>query len=290
MLLARITTSLVLIAGLLAGLFYLPDHYWALLTLLIIGLALAEWGGFMRLSRPGQLGYATVSMLIFGGLILTELPGLEQLQSYLVFYGILTAAFFWLLVVPSWLVTRAQIRNKLVLGLVGWIVLIPTWLALTLLKSASFLALVSLQQAAIWLLLVVMVTVWIADSAAYFSGKRFGKHKLAPQISPGKTWEGVLGAWIVVGLYGAALCYFLDVSYWLVVALWGITVLSIIGDLFESLMKRHSDIKDSGALLPGHGGVMDRIDGLTSSLPLVTFFVYFPLYYQAWILLVPSQS
>jgi phosphatidate cytidylyltransferase len=160
----------------------------------------------------------------------------------------------------------------LLLAIVGWLILLPTWMAV-----------VSLREVSPWLLLGIISAVVIADSAAYFAGKRFGKHKLAPLISPGKTWEGVAGAWIAVSIYGFALCQILGIDYWLIIGLWGITVLSIMGDLLESLVKRHAGVKDSGNLLPGHGGMLDRVDGLTSSLPLATFFVYFPLYYAAWI-------
>ncbi|MEK9939613.1 MAG: phosphatidate cytidylyltransferase, partial [Methylotenera sp.] len=88
---------------------------------------------------------------------------------------------------------------------------------------------------------------------------RFGKHKLAPEISPGKTWEGVYGALAAVTLYGAILCYTQNFSFWLIVSLWMLVALSVIGDLIESLMKRKAGVKDSGTLLPGHGGVLDRI-------------------------------
>ncbi|CAG0969045.1 phosphatidate cytidylyltransferase [Methylophilaceae bacterium] len=289
MLITRLATSFVLISGFLAALFFLPDAYWAILTLAIIGLALAEWAALVKFNTAGQYSYVLITVLLFGGLILAELPGLEVLQSQVIFYGILAGAIFWLVLAPIWLITRYRISNKLLLAITGWMVLIPTWLSLLLLKSASFLALVDLQGASVWLLLAVMITVWIADSAAYFVGKRFGRHKLAPQISPGKTWEGAIGAWFVVGLYGIGLCLYFGISFWLVLALWGITLFSIIGDLFESLIKRHSDAKDSGSILPGHGGVLDRIDGLTSSLPLVAFFVYFPLYFQAWTILVGAE-
>jgi len=127
-----------------------------------------------------------------------------------------------------------------------------------------------------------MATVWIADSAAYFAGKRFGRHKLAPSISPGKTWEGVLGACIAVALYAVAICYFFDTEYWLVLLMLGITIASVMGDLIESLFKRQAGAKDSGSILPGHGGILDRVDGLTSSLPLVTFLLLIPFYYNHW--------
>jgi phosphatidate cytidylyltransferase len=128
--------------------------------------------------------------------------------------------------------------------------------------------------------------IWIADTAAYFTGKRFGKRKLAPLISPGNTWEGVLGAWVAVSIYGAILCIFFGFDYWLIPIVWGVTVLSIMGDLLESLIKRQANVKDSSNLLPGHGGMLDRIDGLTSSLPLAAFFIYFPIYYATLMLYV----
>jgi phosphatidate cytidylyltransferase len=128
----------------------------------------------------------------------------------------------------------------------------------------------------------MMAAVWIADSAAYFAGKRFGRHKLAPSISPGKTWEGVLGACIAVTLYAGSICYFFNTEYWLVLLMLGITIASVMGDLVESLVKRQAGAKDSGSILPGHGGILDRVDGLTSSLPLVTFLLLIPFYYNHW--------
>ena len=124
-----------------------------------------------------------------------------------------------------------------------------------------------------------MALVWIADIAAYFSGRAFGRHKLAPSVSPGKTWEGAVGAVVAVILYGLALRHFYPQMYapiftqaplaLLIVGLVVLTAISIIGDLFESLLKRQAGIKDSSNLLPGHGGVLDRIDSLTSTLPMV---------------------
>ena len=127
-----------------------------------------------------------------------------------------------------------------------------------------------------------MVLVWMADIAAYFSGKKFGKHKLAPSISPGKTWEGVIGAVLGVSIYavlavvGAAQAKLIGLPdlkgfAGLVLLSWLWVALSIIGDLFESAIKRQAGVKDSGTLLPGHGGVLDRIDAMTSTLPLAAF-------------------
>lgn len=269
MLKTRILTSLVLIPGFLAALFLLPDFYWSLLMLILIAIGLWEWAVMSKFSRWGKVAYLAIAVM--AGLSVTLRLGGEilYLQEYAIFWGILAAATFWMLLAPLWLMTRYKLKNLFLLALAGWLVILPAWLAL-----------VSLRRIDPILLLAIMAAVWIADTAAYFFGKRFGKHKLAPAISPGKTWEGVLGAWFAVSLYGAVICFAFDLDPWLIVGLWGITVLSIIGDLLESLVKRQSEVKDSGTILPGHGGVLDRIDGLTSSLPMAAFFIYFPLYYQ----------
>jgi phosphatidate cytidylyltransferase len=269
MLKTRILTSIVLIPGFLAALFLLPDFYWSLLMLLLIGIGLWEWGAMSRFSHWGKVAYVGTAILAGMAVIVGVGGDILYLQEYAIFWGILVAAVFWLLLAPLWLTTRFNIRNVYLLAIAGWFVILPTWLAL-----------VSLRRIDPILLLAIMVAVWIADTAAYFFGKRYGKHKLAPAISPGKTWEVVLGAWFAVTVYGVVLTFSFNLDPWLIVALWGITVLSIIGDLLESLVKRQSEVKDSGTLLPGHGGVLDRIDGLTSSLPLAVFFIYFPLYYD----------
>jgi phosphatidate cytidylyltransferase len=154
-----------------------------------------------------------------------------------------------------------------VLAVVGWLVLIATWVAV-----------VALQTRSPGVLLAMMAIVWIADTAAYFAGRRFGRRKLAPSISPGKTWEGVYGALAAVAIYAlllvplaAAAGYTrpldaIAAAIWVALTLL-LTGLSIIGDLFESQLKRQRGVKDSGAILPGHGGVLDRIDALTAAMP-----------------------
>jgi len=139
-------------------------------------------------------------------------------------------------------------------------------------------AIVELQARSPWLVLAAMAIVWIADTAAYFSGRAFGRRKLAPQVSPGKTWEGVYGGLAAVGLYALALVPLaaeggfkgvvapLSVIVWIALAL-ALAALSVVGDLCESLLKRQAGVKDSGRLLPGHGGVLDRIDALLAAMP-----------------------
>jgi len=150
----------------------------------------------------------------------------------------------------------------------------------TIAVLALWMAIVQLQARSPWLLLAVMMVVWIADTAAYFSGRRFGRRKLAPAISPGKSWEGVYGALICVFAYAVLLLSFsplaaqatlsrpLVAAFALVLAM-----LSVVGDLFESWLKRQAGVKDSGTTLPGHGGVLDRIDALLPAMPAATLFI-----------------
>ncbi len=174
------------------------------------------------------------------------------------------AGLFWLLIVPLWLLAKLNTQKLLPGLLTGWIVLLPACLALMQLRAVHPL-----------LLLACMAAVWVADIAAYFCGRAIGRHKLAPTISPGKTWEGAIGAFIGVTLYGMIIAWVAELffnksisNYILAGILLILTAVSILGDLFESLIKRQAGVKDSGAILPGHGGLLDRIDSLTSTLPV----------------------
>ena len=155
----------------------------------------------------------------------------------------------------------------------GFLLIASLWLALICAKGADPL-----------LLLILLATIWIADSAAYFAGKNFGKHKLAPHISPGKTWEGVFGALIAVTIFGVILYLNEGLGFHKILvfpALWIITSLGVVGDLFESLMKRQANLKDSGQLLPGHGGILDRVDGIIPSLPIAILMIYTYSYFNS---------
>lgn len=146
--------------------------------------------------------------------------------------------------------------------LIGFITLIPPILALTHIHQS--------QQGPFWMLFA-MSLVWIADSGAYFSGKKFGKNKLAPRLSPGKTKEGLYGAVFATELYCVLAGYFFELSFIQIIELLVIgffaTLLSVAGDLFISWLKRERGVKDTGAILPGHGGALDRIDSILSSAP-----------------------
>ena len=180
----------------------------------------------------------------------------------------------WLLCIPLILRRRAPLPQGVTL-FIGLIVLVPTAIALVGLRAADWK-----------LLLSCMAIAWVADTAAFFAGRRFGKTKLAPAVSPGKTREGALGALLAVVLYGIAVALAARLSLsaleWLllVALLVVLTIFSILGDLLESWFKRQVGLKDSGTLLPGHGGLLDRIDSLTAILPPALLLLLF-LVWQA---------
>jgi phosphatidate cytidylyltransferase len=243
----RIATAVPLILGFLAALYWAPLPLWIGLTGIFTLLAASEWAGMAGLGRTSTwvyaalLGAASSALAIFA-------PDLSA-----PFYP---ALLFWLLA-PILLSYAVSIRPRALHLALGVMLLIPTHLGMVALRNVSP-----------ELLLIVVGVVVIADSAAYFSGRRFGKHKLAPSISPGKTWEGAIGAWLAITVYALLLYVYAPDSIDLyclpqVLALfWALFGLSVLGDLFESTLKRQAGIKDSGNLLPGHGGVMDRLDGL----------------------------
>lgn len=267
MLRARIVTALLLLAGFLVALFLLPFSVWLLLVSGVCGLGAWEWGGLLKLSAGGRRGYALFSLVLccaLGWLAFDFASGSTRLPDLLLAAYLLAGAF-WLLVVPLWLKAKWPVRSGLRGCLAGLVVLLPACLAMMQLRAISPL-----------FLLAVMAAVWMADITAYVCGRAFGRRKLAPAISPGKTWEGAVGAVCGVWLYGSTIAALAGrtpdgAHAWMMfgVAMAVLTTVSIFGDLFESLAKRQAGVKDSGAILPGHGGVLDRIDSLTSTLPLV---------------------
>jgi phosphatidate cytidylyltransferase len=267
MLKTRIITAIALIVGFLGALFNTSDLAWSLLTLGITLLGIWEWANLIKLNKLQMLSLLMVGLSF--GLIIVWMPHssfvLYQHQFTLILLG--TASVFWMLVAPVWLKTRKVMNQPLLMSVIGLILLLATWVGL-----------IGLHGISPWLLLAVIATVSLADSSAYFAGKKFGRHKLAPEVSPGKTWEGVAGALFASTLYGVAICYYQNLPYWLIIGLWLIVVFSVIGDLFESLLKRQAGIKDSSQLLPGHGGVLDRIDGLIPTLAMTFFCSYSPFF------------
>lgn len=265
---ARIITGVLLVSSVIPALFMLPNTLWAILMLLVALIGLQEWtymGAFSGFSRKLYLG--VMAILGLSTIVLMNAQSVKEVFSYTYTYAqplLLLSALFWVLVIPFWLAKQVVVVHRpVMMALLGFLLLAPLWLSISMLQASSPL-----------MLLILLVPIWLADSAAYFTGKRFGKHKLAPSISPGKTWEGVAGAMLAVTVYAAMLLMAGLVSSWAVfVVMWAIAILGIIGDLFESMIKRQANIKDSGNILPGHGGVLDRIDGLISSLPVAVLIV-----------------
>lgn len=268
---ARFITGIVLLALFGGALFLLPNIYWSALLLLALHLAALEWAALAGYRAAARWAFAAlvlgagVALLLHGYRTTPTMPNSSLL--YVSVYWI--AAVFWIVIAPAWLMKRWRPRNGFILGIAGAIVLVPTWLALAVLQAAPTH------------LIIVLGVVWIADTAAYLVGRRLGKHALAPRISPGKTWEGVIGAAAAVAVYFSLLWFIFAAERTLRDAAIGValfaavTALSVEGDLFESWMKRQAGMKDSGALLPGHGGVLDRIDGLTASLPIAALWLHY---------------
>jgi phosphatidate cytidylyltransferase len=252
MMTTRVLTAAALIALIVAALFFLPRTGWLLLAAAMLAQGAWEWGGLARLAALPRAVYTLA--LVVALLAIASDP--QAAPARWAYYG---AVVFWVVIAPLWLWRRPTFRSAVPTLAAGALVLVP-----------AFTALVSLRDISPALLLAVMLSIWISDTAALFTGRRFGRRKLAPEVSPGKTWEGVYGGLAAVALYGLAtgLPYGPRTSLAWTLLLLVLAVAGVIGDLFESQMKRAAGVKDSGSLLPGHGGWLDRIDAQTAALPL----------------------
>ena len=279
----RIITALILAPIAICGIFFLPLQFFMLACAGLFLLASKEWAGFVDKTAPSFILYFYGALL---GLTLAMMPigdmwtakGINPAFSI----GLIVAAVWWvvaLLMVCGYPQSANVWRNKKSLKtLFGLLTLIPFFWGMVALRS------VNMQHDFYFgseLVMFVFLLVWAADTGAYFVGKKFGKRKLAPKVSPGKTIEGFLG-----GLIFAVIIAFLGVIYFEVeadhiilflVASLVTTLVSALGDLTESVFKRESGLKDSSNLLPGHGGILDRIDSLTAAVPV------FALFYLTWL-------
>lgn len=251
----RIITAATLIALLLAVLFWLPAAATVLVLTVVVLVGAWEWSAFLKWTDPWARSafVALVAVLLPVAWLVTRTPaGLEAL---------LAAALLWWLVALAWILIAPRRVRPWSAALAGLLSLVPAWLALTRLRYVA--------HGAEWVLFA-LVLVWMADIGAYFCGRRFGRRRLAPSVSPGKTWEGALGGLAasgIVAVIGGA-WFRLPLEHFLVLCLAAVAF-SIVGDLTESLLKRFAGMKDSGTLFPGHGGVMDRIDSVTGAAPVL---------------------
>jgi len=249
--------SAVLLGGFLLAVILLAPPLW---TGLLIGLAMLigawEWSGFLRAGRLApRLAYVVATALLLGlAWRSTGQPGALRL--------LLAVAAAWWLLALLWIALAPQRVTMLRVVLAGWLTLVPAGVALWRLRM-------DWPQGMRWLLFTLFL-VWAADTGAYFAGRAFGRHKLAPQVSPGKTWEGVAGGLVLAGVLAAlAAPGFGQATAPFVLLCLLVAGFSVVGDLSESLFKRHAGLKDSGHLIPGHGGMLDRIDSITAAAPLL---------------------
>lgn len=264
MLLQRVITAAVLAPLMLAGIFLLPPLWFAVFIGAIVVLGTWEWANLAGYQRmPVRLSLAIAMGLLLGGIgWLIETTTLSWLSLTI------WALLWWVLalcLIIAYPASQAIIRRPGVRMLMAVPVLVPLWLGLNVLK---------LRPDADLILTWLMLLVWGADIGAYFAGRTFGNRKLAPSVSPGKTWAGVYGGMATAALVSAVVvfAYFDDFTglQWVLILAFSVAVvaISVLGDLLESLLKRFRGIKDSSQLLPGHGGILDRIDSLCAATPM----------------------
>jgi|TARA_B110000977_G_C11090530_1_gene496674 phosphatidate cytidylyltransferase len=262
----RIATALVIAPLTLAAVFLLSPQAFALFMALIVLMAAWEWTAMMRLVSRSQRTVYVLSVLFAIVVAQKSLPHYEQI--------IFTTAAVWWLVATVLVVLYPRACalwcGRVSKGVVGFLVLVPTWAAMVYIRE--------LEQGP-WLIVYMFLIVWGADTGAYFAGKRFGKRKLMPQVSPAKSWAGIGGASVTVLLVTLSTQQYLNFSQNLSFGIYGLALVllfvSVVGDLTESMFKRQCGIKDSGSILPGHGGIMDRIDSLTAAAPVFALCLIF---------------
>ena len=265
----RIITALVLAPAALLGILYLPPAWFAIVFWILAALGGYEWAALLGLTKPvHRVGYVAL-LTAFAALVYGQIQWYQPVL--MVSCGIWALATIVVFRFPS---DQKVFRNRWLMASLGVAMIVPAWIAMLLIRS--------FEPAGLWLIWV-FVLIWGADIGAYFVGRAFGKHKLAPQVSPGKTWEGAVGGFaLAAGLGGVGLILLqsqmpgltnAELMHWWLPLMCGLIVVSVIGDLFESVVKRSTGVKDSGTLLPGHGGVLDRIDSLLAVLPVFAAFV-----------------
>lgn len=253
----RFITGIILIVIVIASIFLLPNFEFLLLSSLLLLLAGWEWCSLIGLKQLYE-------KFIFLAVLLVSF---FLLNHFLKIFPYVVAVVWWCWAI--YLICQypkkisIALQNKYLAALVGMILLVPCWLGINFIRDANPTY-----------LLFVLFLVWSMDTGAYFAGRRFGKHKLMPLVSPGKTIEGLGGGFaltLIITIIGLLLLHIPGEAWsgWLFLA-FIVATMSVMGDLFESMVKRHAGAKDSGSLLPGHGGILDRIDSLTAAIP---FFV-----------------
>ncbi|MFS1563768.1 MAG: phosphatidate cytidylyltransferase [Candidatus Arsenophonus phytopathogenicus] len=270
---ARIIIAIILIPLVIAALFFLPPNLFGYVIIVICSLAAWEWSQFIGWTVQIK---RIISAILFGICLLglqLLFQDLSQLTTEPLIIYILSAGLVWWLVAIILVVTfptsaRFWSQSVILKMLFGVLTILPFYCGMLVLKSVDY----HIDNfIGAWWVLYVMLLVWSADSGAYFFGHLFGKHKLAAKVSPGKTLEGMLGGMLTAGIIAWLFSLFVPVlliSKNLLFCSVIVVIISVFGDLTESMFKRQAGIKDSSHLIPGHGGVLDRIDSLTAAIPV----------------------
>ncbi len=262
MLKQRVLTALVLAVCFLSILFYLPWQWFAAFTLVVFGLGAWEWSRLAGIKLPlFRVLYTLLTALLTVAIVwVTDWTANGELMRWFLVAACCWWAFsfFWIQGYPGSAIIWGSPIVRMIMGL---LVIVPAWVGCYYVRS---------QPNGEWLILFVVFLVASADIGAFFSGKAFGVKKLAPEVSPGKSWEGVWGGLLMAVVLGVLFNLAFSGKGWfpLVALVVPTALVSIVGDLLESMVKRHSGVKDSSQLLPGHGGVLDRIDGLVAAVPV----------------------
>ena len=267
MLKQRVITALILTAIFLGALFGLPAGYFPFFIGAVVLIGAWEWANLSSFSANWQRAIYSLFILILM-IVASNYFGFEgdanPLLNDAAIRDLLVVGCGWwalaLLFVQGYPSSSLLWGHKALRLLMGLLVLLPTWIALVYIRQ---------QPNGAWLVLMLILVVAIADSGGYFAGRRFGRHKLAPAVSPGKTWEGFAGGFLANCVLALILSFALSINVALMLAIVIPTSLvSVLGDLLESMVKRHAGVKDSGHILPGHGGILDRVDGITAGAPV----------------------
>jgi phosphatidate cytidylyltransferase len=255
MLRQRVITALVLAPFVLLVILWVPHPVTAAVLALLVVAGAWEWSAFPGFNHTAaRFAYVAFIAACLG---MAWYAGVESMESDLLLY----AALAWWLLALMWIALAPANVNRATAAIAGLFALVPVWVALVRLHAQPEWG----PQLMLFLLLLVVA----ADIGAYFAGRALGRHKLAPRVSPGKTWEGVGGGLLAAAAMAAAGVWWFDMDTLPFMALCiVVAIASVVGDLTESLFKRHAGLKDSGTLLPGHGGVLDRVDSVTAAAPV----------------------
>lgn len=267
MLKQRIITAVIMAFVFLSLLFFTSAVFFYAAIACVFGVGAWEWGRLSGLSSQfTRVAYS--AFIVSFGAVLAQLS--DWAQSPLLTLWVLGAGALWwgiaFILIKSYPANSAVFQSTLLRLFLGGFVLLPAWVGALFLRAQN-------EGALVVLLCVVIVA--CADIGAYFSGRRFGRRKLAVTVSPGKSWEGVWGGVVVAGCVGSLIMHYLGSSpFWLpIVVILPVALFSVVGDLLESLIKRVAGMKDSGRILPGHGGVLDRIDGMLAAIPVFALLI-----------------